>query len=100
MARVLVKNTHRDGGSGWLNRWKRYKGKSPNEGVYCSNLKHKEEERKNVYAEHGGHVKKVNHRASEKYIVPLCANCNEQKNDNFHFYVEQDDMVLERDLKS
>ena len=88
--KVLVHNTHGDEGSGWLQKWKTYKHISPDQVVYCSNL---DDHPTKVEAVHGGHVKEVDGKASKKYIVPLCAKCNENKDDEFQYKVWESVML-------
>ena len=46
-----------------------------------------------IEAVHGGHVKEVDRKASKKYIVPLCAACNENKDDKFQYPVLESVML-------
>ncbi|MBQ7594125.1 MAG: hypothetical protein IJU48_07215 [Synergistaceae bacterium] len=92
MSAVKVKNLHSGdtGGKGWLRRWMEYKDYDTV--PFCSNISCINE------AVHGGHVIKVGNADKRRYIVPLCADCNENKDDSFEFYVPEDDLVLLTDL--
>lgn len=53
---------------------------------------------KKRFAQHGGHVIKAASVAEKSwYIVPLCLQCNELK-DNESFYVTDSDLVKVSDL--
>lgn len=69
-------------GGGWLDWWKEQRDIPKSTTVYCSNWDHKGEST-NVVARHGGHVKKIDGKASKWYIVPLCPSCNEDKDKEF-----------------
>lgn len=87
---MKVKNIHSggnrkipDGYTSWLNYWMERKGVSdtPNcANKACSRM-----------AEHGGHIKKVGSTDNTWYIVPLCVNCNEDK--DLEFETESSNLV-------
>lgn len=90
---MYVKNLHNADASiqgGALNAWKRYKNRE-NEEVVCVRCR-----RRN--AKHGGHVIKASPLADKLwYIVPLCVQCNELKDDDV-FNVQESDLVKVSDL--
>ncbi len=90
---MLVKNLHNGDAyitGGALNAWKKYKDKE-NEDILCVRCKKR-------FAQHGGHVIKAASVAEKSwYIVPLCLQCNELK-DNESFYVTDSDLVKVSDL--
>ena len=85
--KIAVKNLHKADASipgGALNAWKRYFGITGS--VVCVRCQ-------NRFAKHGGHVIKANPNADKSwYIVPLCVQCNELKDDN-PFFVPASSMV-------
>lgn len=88
---VTVKNSHRDHpDSGWLNKWKKYKGISEWADVTCANINC------DNIAKHGGHVIRSADVSKKEYVVPLCVSCNETK--NLEFDVNKEDMVLAIEL--
>ena len=92
---MLVKNLHSPNVTiigGALNAWKDYKGIKRTVNIRCVRCKVRT-------AEHGGHVIKAGLNASKEwYIVPLCAHCNELKDDTA-FSVPAELMVRVSDLK-
>ena len=92
---VYVKNLHQADAKipgGALNAWKDHKGIGLKENIICVRCK------KNI-ARHGGHVIKSSPDADKKrYIVPLCVQCNEAKDDK-PFSVRNDDLVWIGELK-
>ena len=88
---MFVKNMHSgsDGG-GWLAKWKKYKGIEGDVSCTCCR------KRKAV---HGGHVINADPNATkERYIVPLCAKCNEGKDDTGDFWVDPSELARVTDL--
>ena len=78
---IKVKNLH-DGNrpapagyASWIDYWMKKKGVSSK--PKCANIAC------GRTAEHGGHVKKVNSSDNHWYIVPLCVDCNENKDLEF-----------------
>ena len=90
---VEVKNYHsgNTGVSGWLNKWKKSHGMKPTDSVTCERCNTNE-------AEHGGHVIMTDGNDKKRYIVPLCAHCNELK-DEKPFFVNKDMLALASDIK-
>ena len=86
---VWVKNMHSGNqkvSGGALNAWKKAKSYDESAVVSCARCKIND-------AEHGGHVVKADPNASKEwYIVPLCVECNEKK-DETPFEVDADDLV-------
>lgn len=81
---VNVKNIHSgsrpapSGYSSWLSYWMKEQGVTST--PKCANIAC------TAWAEHGGHVKKVKSNDNSWYIVPLCVECNEDKDKEFIVY--------------
>ena len=79
-----------DSGGGWLEKWKNYKGITGDVMCVCCGKK---------IAVHGGHVIKARPNATKEwYIVPLCVDCNEGKDNTGVFSVDDSDAVRVTDL--